>query len=111
MIEFSRRFREPMENIVEDRSKKYDAVFLFEVLEHMENPEKFFIEEINDHIKKYLIFTAPFGEMWMGHFPHYNGTDSRLYKRRFKKFLTEMGYQQIFKGFNERPLIYEKVNR
>jgi hypothetical protein len=111
MIDYCKRFRISRSGIIEDDGEQNEAVFLFEVLEHNPDPEKFFLEKIHHRIKKYLVFTAPFSQMWGGHFPEYHGVDSRYYKKRFKKFLSDLGYKKKYIGFNERPIIYENINK
>jgi len=108
MFGYLKRFRMKAGGIFEDDGRSYEAVFLFEVLEHMEEPEDFFFKKIHDRVERYLIISAPFAEMWGGHFPKYHGIDSKKYKRKFKMFLYDLGYILIYTGFNGRPLIYMK---
>ena len=98
------------DKINQDSLKKYDAVFLFEVFEHYEYPEIFFESVIHPRIKKYLVFTATFGQLDPGHFPKYHGIEGKKYGQRFAKFLVNLGYKKIYSGWNARPTIYENIN-
>jgi hypothetical protein len=110
MIEYCRRFRIDHSRIKKDNGGSYEAVFLFEVLEHYKEPEDFFLNNIHGRVQKYLVWASPFSEMWAGHFPRYHNVDSKKYKRRFKKFLNDLGYSEIYNGYNERPLLSENKN-
>lgn len=110
MHDYCKRFRIDCSRIKKDNGGVYDAILLFEVLEHYPDPEIFFLDKIHGRINKYLIWSSLFSEIWGGHFPKYNNVDSKRYKSRFKKFLNRLGYIEIFNGFNGRPLIYENIN-
>lgn len=109
MMEYCARFRYPTDKIKCDDGRNFDAIFLFEVFEHSPEPQDFFIEFIHRRITKYLVYSAPFGNMAPGHFFNYDGIEGKKYSNHFKKFLKSLGYELKYTGFNQVPLIFEKV--
>ncbi len=114
MHEYADSMNISMKNIKPHDGEVVDLVFLSEVFEHFEEPEEFFINEIESNLSAegYISHSSPFGYDSIGHFEGYYGITGKKYHKRFHSFLESRGLKFLHMCFNNIPRIYgrEKIS-
>jgi len=87
---------------------KFDCIIMFEFLEHLRDPIKFFKKEIVPMNIKYLYYANGFSKMGLGHFPNYpdeNGIYqiNKYFSRYFSKFLKKY-YYKVCAAWMKKPI-------
>lgn len=96
---------------------QHDLVISLEIAEHEIYPFRY-ANKICKKVKKggYLIFSTGFANMYPGHFKEYydlygNLINSRTTGRNLNKYIKSLGFELVFKGFNQKPRIFQKKKR
>jgi len=96
------------------KCKTYDVTVSFEIMEHFKEAIAYLIS-IAKMTKKYLVLASSFSPkspIWVGHFKDYvvNGqVMSKSSLTRLRSKILKLFFKVIFKGWNGKPFVYEKI--